>query len=138
MGPDEHDPQKITVLNREVIFGVQMGIAIEADTRHVDIILKDSGLEKRGAKGIANMIAEDQVDETPLDAQEAIQYGSMVARLNYLSQDRSDIQFAVKEVCRGMSKPTEGDVLKLKRLGRYLKDHPRLVLGFALRSGTGR
>ena len=40
-------------------------------------------------------------------------------RASYLAQDRPDIQFAVNELARGMSSPTEADALKLKRLGRY-------------------
>ena len=42
-----------------------------------------------------------------------------------MCQDRSDIQFAVKELSRSMSKPTQHDWTKLKRLGRYLIDKPR-------------
>ena len=32
------------------------------------------------------------------------------------NQDRADIQFATKEVCRGMCHPTKGDVIRLRRL----------------------
>ena len=51
-------------------------------------------------------------------------------RLNYLAQDRPDIQFACKELAKGMSSPTEGDWQKLKRLGRYLIGNPRVVFNF--------
>ena len=54
----------------------------------------------------------------------------MVARANYLSQDRSDIQYAVKELSRGMSCPTAADWVALKRLGRYLCNRERLVVLF--------
>ena len=36
--------------------------------------------------------------------------------LNYMSQDRPDLSFASKEVSRGMEKPTQKDVVKLKRI----------------------
>ena len=49
----------------------------------------------------------------------------MTARMNYLGQDRSEIQFAVKELGKEMSNPTQGSWLKLKRLLRYLKSNPR-------------
>ena len=62
---------------------------------------------------------------TPLESREATMYRAHVARANYLSQDRSDIQFAVKELCRKMSAPMESDWLKLKRLAPYLKDKTR-------------
>ena len=51
-------------------------------------------------------------------------------RASYLAQDRPDIQYAVKELARGMSSPTEADAQKLKRLGRYLLGKPRMVLNF--------
>ena len=44
--------------------------------------------------------------------------------------DRADLQFAAKEICRGMSKPTYGHWRRLKRLGRYLITCPRVVTKF--------
>ena len=58
-------------------------------------------------------------------------YRELVARANYLAQDRIDIQYATKEVCRGMCNPTKGDLKKLRRLGRYLKTNPRAVIQYA-------
>ena len=54
----------------------------------------------------------------------------MVARVKYLGQDRSDIANAVKELSKDMCTPTEAGMQKIKRLGRYLKNHPRFVLQF--------
>ena len=55
----------------------------------------------------------------------------MVAAIaNFLALDRPDIIYAAKEVCRFMSKPTDVAMMAIKRLGRYLKDHPRLVFRF--------
>ena len=47
--------------------------------------------------------------------------------MNYLGQDRSDIQYAVKEICQGMSAPSEGGRAKVKRVVRYLVGAKRLV-----------
>ena len=58
---------------------------------------------------------------------EATRFRAVAARANYLSGDRPDIQYAVKEVCRRMAKPVKGDWEKLIRLGRYLKGAPRCV-----------
>ena len=60
-----------------------------------------------------------------------VQYRALVARANYLSQDRGDIGFAVKERCRSMAAPRECDWTKLKRLGRYLVGNTSLVAEFA-------
>ena len=47
-----------------------------------------------------------------------------------MAQDRTDVLFAVKELCRSMSSPTEGDWTALKRLGRYLVDKTRVKVSF--------
>ena len=62
----------------------------------------------------------------PLDAGDETRYRALVARANYLTPDRADIAFAVKEQAKAMSKPTVGDWERLKRLGRYLKGKPGL------------
>ena len=72
--------------------------------------------------------AEDEDEKLP--EKSAREYRALAARANYLAADRLDIQYAVKEICRGMANPTVGDKRKLKRLGRYLKGQPRLVSEF--------
>ena len=47
-----------------------------------------------------------------------------------MAQARSDVQYAVKELCRAMSRPTVSDVVALKRLARYLTAHRRVRVHF--------
>ena len=61
-------------------------------------------------------------------------YRAIVARCNYLQPDRPDIQFAVKEACRMMAKPTASAWESLKIIGRYLKGRPRLIWRYDLQS----
>ena len=72
-------------------------------------------------------IIEEENDMTPADA---TRYETRGARVNYMAQDRTDVQFAVKELCRSMSNPTVGDWTALKRLGRYLVDKTRVKVRF--------
>jgi hypothetical protein len=65
-------------------------------------------------------------DEKLLKGSEATTYRAICARLNYLSQDRPDIRYSVKEASRSMANPREGDWGLLKRIGRYLVATPRL------------
>ena len=44
-------------------------------------------------------IKNDKEPVTELLGPDAAMYRAMTARANYLAQDRSDIQFAVKELC---------------------------------------
>ena len=71
-----------------------------------------------------------------LDEFQTTRYKSLVARANYLAADRPDIQFACRELSIAMSKPINDDWTKLKRLGRYLEEKPRLVHKYARLSTT--
>ena len=72
-------------------------------------------------------VKEEEGEEQELRGADATLFRALVARANYLAQDRTDIAFAVKELCRRMSSPREGDWKGLKRLGRYLVDKRRLT-----------
>ena len=73
-------------------------------------------------------VSAEYQDTSELGATESVRYRAAPARLNYLSQDRSDIQFAVKEACRHMTNPRVCDWNKIKRIGRYLIKHPKCVI----------
>eukprot|EP00974_Lingulodinium_polyedra_P010165 976199-Lingulodinium_polyedra.AAC.1 len=92
-------------------------------------MLRDLGLEdaKPAPTPGAKPAKGEAIDEAPLDPVRHRTYRSVVARGNFLAQDRPDIRFAVKELCRRMSNPRECDWASLKRLARYLKGKPRLV-----------
>ncbi len=65
-----------------------------------------------------------------LGSADATVFRALAARANYLAQDRPDIQYAVKEIARRMSRPTGRDWILLKRLARYLLGAPRGVLKY--------
>ena len=46
--------------------------------------------------------------EKELETEQATLYRAMVARLNYLAADRSDLSFSVKELARTRANPPEG------------------------------
>ena len=50
--------------------------------------------------------ADEQTDDdTPVEGGQCRTFRSVVARGNYLAQDRPDVRYTVKELCRKMSKP---------------------------------
>ena len=94
IGSDKKDLKEMSILNR-VIEWTSEGIIYEADQRHADIIIRDLGLEQSNpvvTPGEKKELKEDQ----PLSPGEASVYRAIVARCFYLSQDRSDICYAVK------------------------------------------
>lgn len=54
-------------------------------------------------------------------------YRPVAARGNYLSIDRSEVRYAVKQVARIMAKPRNIDYKQLVHFGRYLRDKMRVV-----------
>ena len=140
LGPGSHHQKSIRVLNR-VLEWKEEGISYEADQRHAEIVIRELGLEnskpvttpgsRDDAAKMGNLKIEGSIDTDiggkELVGKEATMFRALVARLNYLAQDRPDLQFAVKEVARRMAVPKEGDWQALKRIGRYLVGAPRAV-----------
>ena len=137
LGPEPKDDRSVRLLNR-VIHWTKEGIKYEADQRHAELVIKDMGLE-----GTSNSVVtpggkkEEESMGKRLDKHKALQYRANVARCNYMCQDRSDVQYQVKELCRNMSDPTEADWLMLKRLARYLIGRTRVIITFAYQDNHG-
>ena len=132
MGLLEGESREERILNR-VIRVNEDGWEYEADQRHADLIVRETGADKLSSLshpgGDKKTIEEEEKGEE-LVGQEATRFRAVAARSNYLAADRPDIQYAVKEVCRRMAKPVDSDWKKLVRLARYLKGAPRCVWKF--------
>ena len=114
-------PESIKTLNRRLHWGKE-GIVNQHDPRHVDVLVKELGLENGNTvqTPAAPMAAEEEESEL-LDQVQYHRYRSQVARCLFLIQDRADITFIENELCQTMSNPTQLSLAKLKRLTRYLK-----------------
>ena len=136
VGPESQDGTAMVVLNRIIEFNKQSGILYyEADPRHAEAVVKALGLEKSkevttASEKVSQEEAFRAMELPPLKAEQASQYRSLVMRCAYLSQDRVDLCESVKSLARFMSSPTEHSWTRLKRLGRYLKGHLRVVQEF--------
>ncbi len=110
------------LLNRVVRCTLE-GWDVEPDHRRVDMPVQ--ALELKGANRVTTPVdheprGKEEENEVELSPSEATTYRRIAARANYLAAHRPDLMYAVKELCRGMAKPTKGHWLKLKRLGRCL------------------
>ena len=65
-----------------------------------------------------------------LTGEAATTYRALSARINYLANDRPDVQYIAKELCRDFAHPTQKSVERLKRVTRYLCHKPRLVWNY--------
>lgn len=109
----------------------------EADPRHRERILDEVGLEPN-SNPLDCPVARDTAEggdrgvdeEHEADELETRNFRAVAARANYLGQDRPDVQFAAKELCRDMARPSADSWRKAKKVGRYLVGAPRLVWKF--------
>jgi len=108
---------------------------MEADPRHAEIIVKHLGLENCVPLSSPNEkinpkhLTEEDVKE--LSKEDASAYRAVAARGDYLSIDRSDVRYAVKELARRMAKPRNIDFKQLIPFGRYLRLRMRVVNKFS-------
>ena len=120
------------LLNR-VVRCTSEGWEVEPDQRHADMIVQE--LQLTGANGVTTPGENDTKErmeeyEEELSPSDTTRYRATAARANYLVADRPDLMYAVKELCRGMAKPTRLHWHKLKRLGRYLLESRRTILRY--------
>ena len=136
LGPQPSDLKSLRILNL-IVEWTDGGIYYEGDQKHVEICLRELGLEESSREMLmpsdksledpknSNAPKAKEEEHQDLESSQSTRYRGLVARMKFLGQDHSEIQFAVKELAKDMSHPTKGSVGKLKRLLRYLKGHPR-------------
>ena len=125
------------ILNR-IVRWTKEGYEVEADPRHAELVIQQLNLE--GTRSLSSPgvdgADEDGEDDVALVGENATKYRGIAARINYLSFDRPDVQFATKEVCRDMSCPSTGSWRRLEHIGKYLLGRPRLVWRFEMQAWT--
>ena len=131
LGPDKTDDKEVTILNRCVSW-TKNGIIYEADPRHVEILVNELGLHeaKPSSTPGTKMVLKESDDDPHLDQSKATKFRQLIARCNFLCQDRPDIQYACKEAARGMANPKQSDWVKMLKIAKYLKGKPRYAITF--------
>ena len=140
VGPELKDQNEITILNRTLKW-LLWGIQITADPKHVEKIVEHFGLDENSksvvSPGVKDSCEENEAndegeneEDLELKGKEVTVFRGLAATANYLSSDRYDLQFAAKELCRDMSKPTRKSMDKMKRAARYLVGVPELVIEY--------
>ena len=112
------------------------------DPKLVDIICatrtppaqKKSQIKRQGAKTVKAM--EKMSASYVLSSEDATTFRALSARANFLAQDRTDIGYSTKELCREFSVPNRNSQMRLKRVVRYLAGEPRLVYKYNWGSGV--
>ena len=125
LGSGKRNVHEIEILGRSLTWKEE-GLEYEDSDKHRHALLEGLGLnEESKAVNSAAVKPEEigQEDDTEmLDASETKRSRSLAATLNYMSSDRSDVQYAAKEVRTRMVNPTRGSWKRLNKAGRYLKE----------------
>ena len=131
LGPGPDDAKEAVILNRIIRWGSE-GIEYEADPRQVEKLIAECGMADTNSVATPGVRAsfEQTENDSELPPHLHTAFRGSAARANYLAADRPDCQFAAKEICRWMSKPTQHAWQALKRLCRYLVGLPRLIMHF--------
>ena len=93
------------------------------DEKHRQAVISAAGISARDRSEVPSKQL-NLLETTPLSEEEAKRYRSAVGSAIYLSLDRRDIQYAVKEAARHMSQPRQCDMKAVKILAAYLQTHP--------------
>ena len=106
-------PKSIKTLNTRLHWG-KRGIVYPHDPRHVDVRVKDLGLEhSNSVQTPATPSVMEEEESEPLSQVQHQQYRSQV--------DRADMSLVVHELCQKKSSPNQPSLAELKRFARYLK-----------------
>ena len=101
-------------------------------------LLRDFGLNE-DSKGLSCPVVQGKGKEEEgriLCKHEASKFRGGVALMNFLGQDRPDVQYATKQASHKMASPTETDLPRLKRIARYLVEAERVGLALPRRQMT--
>ena len=101
LGSGKRDVHEMETLGRNLTW-TEEGLEYEGSDKHRRVLFESLGLnEESKAVNSASVKSE-------------------AATLNYMSSDRSDVQYAAKEVCKKMANPTQCSRKRLKKAGGYL------------------
>ena len=132
LGPGKDNDHDGVALNR-VVSGTSAGAEYEADPRQAETLIRDNQLQ--GANAVATpstkLLPHQLGQEHPLSMSDFTRFRGQAAHAK-----RPDVIGAAKEVCRGMSSPTDLQQAPLNRMVRYLRNRTRMVFKFDYQTST--
>ena len=120
----KRDVHETEILGRNLTW-TEGGLECEGSDKHRQALLEGLGLNYESKAVNSAAMKPEQInqeeDAEMLDESETKGFRSLAATLNYMSSDRSAVQYAATAVCTKMANPTRGSWPRLKKAGRYLK-----------------
>ena len=136
-GPLEAEGVAVEVLGRTKT-RLKGAVLTAPDPRHTSNILQALGIGEKEKSPVPSRKQDLAPEKSePLDAELASRYRSAVGSAIYLSSDRKDIAYSVKELARKMAQPRVCDWECAQVLGRYLNSHREWVRVVTLDAEVG-
>ena len=134
MGSAADESKEMVILGRTLRWK-DRGLEYEADTKHVKELARTQDLHAESNAAVGPAVKWREEDERMAAAEletkeEQTAFRASAARMNYFGLDRPDMQYATKELCQGMARPSCLGQARIKRATRYLIGAPRLVWWF--------
>jgi hypothetical protein len=120
--PDQKEDEAIRFLKKRHYF-TEAGVVTAPHETYVEELIKLYGLQNHKPKSTPDHVQHDAVIKE-LNEQDKHRFRSGMGTLLYLSQDRVDIQHAVRNLSQWMSRPTKVAEDGLKKVILYLKGTP--------------
>ena len=132
---DIHKPgSKFSHLKRVRHYAEDGRMFIQPDPKHIDAVVKMLGLRDCRHAATPGVPGGSQVEEgRALDEAEKKLFQSATGVLMYISPDRPDCQFSIRELQKASKAPTFKDMTALIRVARYL--HGTRTEGIEFRPG---
>ena len=104
---------------------MKTGLVFAVNLRHAREVVDELGLSKsKPVSSPATVCGNAQCQDGELELlceEEKRLYQRIVAKLNYLAQDRPDLKHATSCLASAVSPPSLGDMQAAKRVGRFLR-----------------
>ena len=128
-------PQNSLKYLKRTVRWTAAGIEWAVNPHHLDALRKAVGLDSVTANGTDLPMTKEvyKHDDTrpPLSGSDAKLFRSLAARVNYVAADRPDLSLAACVLASRMAVPRGGDLLLVKRVVRYMRAFPDLVMTYA-------
>jgi len=127
-----HLENKETEILKMPIVCTEAGWTLEGNSRHADALVKAYDLDRPGTKGAAtpgtSELSKMEEESEPLDDDRYAGFRSRAGLAQYIANHNLVLKYAVKQILRKASSPTEATDARLKRVARWLVDNRRLVM----------
>ena len=115
------DPDEAVRFLKRRHFFTEDGVVVQPHEKYIPALVKLYKLEQRAPKPVPEGTHQLRTDGSELSPEQRKKFRSALGVLLYVSQDRIDIQHAVRSLSRFMSKPTVEAEQAVKHLILYLK-----------------